>query len=105
MGAFPDTLRDRRGRSGHAGYRQPVNTARRPGQIHHSDGPRRERDRCVDDTLALLVVNRALVQSYPAWTDEHGTNVEQLAEIAVRALAEHGLLVEPEVQPVPTGHA
>jgi hypothetical protein len=56
----------------------------------------------VDDTLALLVVSRALVQSYPDWTDENGTNVEQLAAIAVTALAEHGLLVDPEVQPVRT---
>jgi hypothetical protein len=37
------------------------------------------------------------VQSYPDWTDEHGTNVEQLAEIAVTALAEHGLLVAVDV--------
>lgn len=50
----------------------------------------------MDDTLALLVVTRALVQSYPAWTDEHGTNVEQLAAIAVTALAEQGLLTEPK---------
>jgi hypothetical protein len=57
----------------------------------------------VDDTLALLVVNRALVDSYPSWTDEHGTNVEQLAEIAVKALAEHGLLAEPAPHAVPTG--
>jgi len=49
----------------------------------------------VDDTLALLIVSRALVESYPAWTDEHGTNVDQLAAIAVNALAEHGLLVQP----------
>jgi hypothetical protein len=48
----------------------------------------------VDDTLALLVVSRALVRSYPDWTDENGTNVEQLAAIAVGALAEHGLLVD-----------
>jgi hypothetical protein len=57
----------------------------------------------MDDTLALLVVTRALVESYPTWTDEHGTNVEQLAAIAVSALAEHGLLVAPtpETDPVP----
>lgn len=48
----------------------------------------------MDDTLALLIVNQALIRSYPSWTDENGTNTEQLAEIAVRALAEHGLLVE-----------
>ena len=52
----------------------------------------------MDDTLALLIVNQALVRSYPTWTDEHGTNTEQLAEIAVRALAEHGLLVEAGLQ-------
>jgi hypothetical protein len=58
----------------------------------------------VDDTLALLIVNQALVQSYPSWTDEHGTNTEQLAQIAVQALAEHGLLVDGEpklVKPAP----
>ena len=55
----------------------------------------------MDDTLALLVVTRALVESYPSWTDEHGTNVEQLATIAVAALAEHGLLVAPTTDPVP----
>ncbi len=37
------------------------------------------------------------MQSYPTWTDEHGTNVEQLAAIAVAALSEHGLLAEPHV--------
>jgi hypothetical protein len=56
----------------------------------------------VDDNLAMLVVARALVQSYPDWTDEHGTNVEQLAEIAVTALAEHGLLVTVDVTRDPT---
>ena len=49
----------------------------------------------MDDTLALLVVTRALVQSYPTWTDEHGANVVQLAAIAVAALEEQGLLAEP----------
>jgi hypothetical protein len=48
----------------------------------------------VEDTLALLVVTRALVQSYPAWVDESGTNIEQLAEIAVSALGASGLLAE-----------
>jgi hypothetical protein len=38
-----------------------------------------------------------MVQSYPTWTDEHGANVEQLAAIAVSALAEHGMLVQPTV--------
>jgi hypothetical protein len=63
----------------------------------------------VDETYALLVVSRALVDSYPTWTDEHGTNVDQLAAIAVKALAEHGLLVQPAddrtagTTPVPTG--
>ena len=52
----------------------------------------------MDDTLAMLVVTRALVASYPAWTDEHGTNVEQLAAIAVAALAERGLLARDEVR-------
>jgi hypothetical protein len=56
----------------------------------------------VDDTVALLVVSRALVESYPTWTDENGTNVDQLAAIAVGALAEHGLLVDLEAQPVRT---
>ncbi len=51
----------------------------------------------MDDTQALLVVSRALVASYPTWTDEHGTNVDQLAAIAVEALAAHGLLVRDEV--------
>jgi hypothetical protein len=51
----------------------------------------------VDQNLAMLVVTRALVQSYPTWTDENGTNVEQLSAIAVAALAEHGLLSEPRV--------
>jgi hypothetical protein len=51
----------------------------------------------VNDTLALLVVARALVQSYPTWTDEYGANVEQLAEIAVSALAESGLLAESDL--------
>jgi hypothetical protein len=50
----------------------------------------------VDDTLALLVVSRALVASYPDWTDENGANIDQLAAIAVGALAHHGLLVETE---------
>ncbi|MGZ4689429.1 MAG: hypothetical protein ACXVKA_02765 [Acidimicrobiia bacterium] len=54
----------------------------------------------MDDNLAMLVVARALVASYPTWTDEHGTNVEQLAAIAVSALGEHGLLVEPRPDPV-----
>ncbi len=54
----------------------------------------------MDDTLALLVVTRALVESYPSWTDEHGTNVEQLATIAVAALADHGLLVTSPSDPV-----
>ncbi|AKL73825.1 hypothetical protein IMCC26256_111551 [Actinobacteria bacterium IMCC26256] len=46
-------------------------------------------------TLAELVVADALVNSYPTWTDENGTNVNQLAEIAVKALAEQGLLTAP----------
>jgi hypothetical protein len=51
----------------------------------------------VDQNLAMLVVTRALVQSYPTWTDENGTNVEQLSAIAVAALTEHGLLLDPHV--------
>ena len=54
----------------------------------------------MDDTLALLVVTRALVESYPSWTDENGTNVDQLAAIAIAALGEHGLLVQPQPDPV-----
>ena len=46
----------------------------------------------VDHTLAELIVTDALVQSYPFWTDENGTNVEQLARIAIAALAQQGLL-------------
>jgi hypothetical protein len=67
-----------------------------PAEFHHSGRVRRDGDQCVDDTLAMLVVTRALVQSYPTWTDEHGTNVEQLAAIVVAALAEQGLLAEPK---------
>ncbi|MEI8337308.1 MAG: hypothetical protein WCG37_10635 [Actinomycetes bacterium] len=37
----------------------------------------------------------ALVNSYPTWTDENGTNINQLAEIAIRALAGQGLLTAP----------
>ena len=51
--------------------------------------------RPVEHTLAELTVTDALVRSYPTWTDENGTNVEQLARIAIRALAEQGLLTEP----------
>jgi hypothetical protein len=46
----------------------------------------------VETTLAELIVTDALVKSYPTWTDENGTNVAQLAQIAIRALAEQGLL-------------
>ena len=46
-------------------------------------------------TLAELVVADALVNSYPTWTDENGTNIHQLAEIAIKALAEQGLLIAP----------
>ena len=66
----------------------------------------------MDDTLAMLVVTKELVASYPIWTDEHGTNVEQLAAIAVEALAAHGLLVQDDVglavqelDPQPAPHA
>jgi hypothetical protein len=70
-------------------------------EFHHSDLGWRDGYKCVNDSLAMLVVSRALVQSYPAWTDEHGTNVEQLAAIAVAALGEHGLLLESEAEPDP----
>jgi hypothetical protein len=76
----------------------------RAQEFHHS--PRRWRDggQCVDDTLAMLVVTRALVASYPSWTDEHGTNVEQLAAIAVTALEAQGLLAEPKTSLDPIHH-
>jgi hypothetical protein len=45
--------------------------------------------------LTRQVVVDALVASYPSWTDENGTNVEQLAEVAIAALASAGLLCEP----------
>ena len=47
------------------------------------------------DSLAELMVVEALATSYPGWTDEHGTNIEQLAEIAVQTLGDHGLLARP----------
>ncbi len=62
-------------------------------ECHHFCPRWRDGDECVNDTPALLVVTRALVQSYPSWTDENGTNVEQLAAIAVNALAAEGMLV------------
>jgi hypothetical protein len=34
----------------------------------------------------------ALVASYPDWTDENGTNIEQLAAIAVAALEDAGMI-------------
>jgi hypothetical protein len=43
-----------------------------------------------DLTAAEAIVVDALMRSYPAWTDENGTNVEQLARIALRALDAHG---------------
>jgi hypothetical protein len=55
----------------------------------------------VDTSLAKLIVAEALMSSYPAWTDEHGANVEQLAEIAVRALSIHGLLADAAPAPSP----
>jgi hypothetical protein len=54
----------------------------------------------MDDTLAVKVVTRELVETYPDWIDEYGTNVEQLATIAVHALGEHGLLAPPRSDPV-----
>jgi hypothetical protein len=67
------------------------------GRISTTPPPRGAMVRDVNDTLALLVVARALVQSYPMWTDEYGANVEQLAEIVVSALAASGLLAESEL--------
>jgi hypothetical protein len=49
----------------------------------------------VEHTLAELIVTDALIRSYPTWTDENGTNVDQLARIAINALAEQGLLAPP----------
>jgi hypothetical protein len=54
---------------------------------------------CVDgsaltfaDSTGYRTLVTALVASYPHWTDENGTNIEQLAAIAVAALEEAGLL-------------
>jgi hypothetical protein len=80
----------------------PTTPRNHAATVHHFRLTRRDGQRCVDDTVALLVVARALVESYPTWTDENGTNVDQLAAIAVGALAEHGLLVDTEAQPVRT---
>jgi hypothetical protein len=66
-------------------------------ESHHFSLRRRDGGQCVNDTPALLVVTRALVQSYPSWTDENGTNVEQLAAIAVTALEAEGLLVTADL--------
>ena len=46
------------------------------------------------ETVALLAVSRALVESYPTWSDENGANVDQLAAIVVGALAQGGLLIK-----------
>jgi hypothetical protein len=46
----------------------------------------------VDASPAATVVVAALAGSYPDWTDENGTNVEQLARIAVDALIAAGML-------------
>ena len=50
----------------------------------------------VQETRAVLVVTRALVGSYPTWTDENGANVEQVAALAVDALAAAGLLADSD---------
>jgi hypothetical protein len=42
-----------------------------------------------DEYRALVA---ALGASYPDWTDENGTNIEQLAAIAVAALEQAGML-------------
>jgi len=51
----------------------------------------------VDEPSAISIVIRALEVSYPTWIDEYGTNIEQLATIAVAALAADGLLVGGEL--------
>jgi hypothetical protein len=45
-----------------------------------------------DEALGYRTLVTALVASYPGWTDENGTNIEQLASIAVAALEEAGML-------------
>ena len=45
---------------------------------------------------AEAVIESALTESYPAWTDEHGTNIEQLAAIAARALHATGMIAEDD---------
>jgi hypothetical protein len=54
---------------------------------------------CVDcsaltfaDSAGYRTLVTALGASYPVWTDENGTNIEQLAAIAVAALEEAGML-------------
>jgi hypothetical protein len=44
------------------------------------------------DSAEYHVLITALVASYPDWTDENGTNVEQLAAIALGALESAGML-------------
>jgi hypothetical protein len=83
------------------GERAPSTIRGRAADFHHSGPGRRDGGGCVDDSLAMLVVARALVASYPTWTDEHGTNVEQLAAIAVKALADHGLLAQAAPERIP----
>ena len=46
----------------------------------------------------MLVVTRALVESYPMWTDENGANVEQVAALAVEALADAGLRLDSDTR-------
>jgi hypothetical protein len=44
------------------------------------------------DSAGYRALVAALVASYPDWTDENGTNIEQLAAIAVAALEEAGMI-------------
>lgn len=52
------------------------------------------------DSAGYRALVTALGASYPAWTDENGTNIEQLAAIAVAALEEAGMIAHDHgVQP------
>jgi hypothetical protein len=49
-------------------------------------------DATFKDSAGYRALVTALVASYPNWTDENGTNIEQLAAIAVAALVEAGVI-------------
>jgi hypothetical protein len=49
-------------------------------------------DATFTDSAGYRALVTALVASYPNWTDENGTNIEQLAAIAVAALEEAGMI-------------